>query len=89
MMATVKLLDGTTAEFDLDKVTNVLSGYSKEKPDWTCSVVFDPRAKRFIELRSSPQDYRGNSRGEVVELSEDDLSAYGISKERKRNGVSR
>lgn len=72
-------LDGTKEEFDLDAVHELVRGYSGQREGWTSLVVYEPRLKVFIELRSSPQDFRGNSADEAQEVPIEYLkSAYSI-----------
>lgn len=63
-------LDGSIKEFDLDTVFDVVLGYSAHRPKWTATVVFDPSRGSFVELRSAPPDYRGNSAEEAEEVSD-------------------
>lgn len=63
-------LDGSVQEFDLDSVVDVVLGYSARRPEWTATVVFDQIRNSFIELRSAPPDYRGNSAEEAEEVSD-------------------
>ena len=75
-------LDGTSQEFDLDTARRLVRGYSKQRQGWEASVVYSPERKTFIEVRSSPQDYRGNSKfDEAEEVPLEYISeAYGIDK---------
>tara|TARA_B100001093_G_scaffold251912_1_gene241194 strand:- start:351 stop:656 length:306 start_codon:yes stop_codon:yes gene_type:complete len=80
MPAKYTKLDRSESVFDLDIAYAVIRGYSKQKPTWTCNVVFDSESQSFIELRSSPPDIRGNCGDEAIELKNpDDLIAYGLS----------
>lgn len=73
-------LDGKTHEFDLDAVHRLVRGYSKQRPEWTSSVVYEPKKKTLIEVRSSPQDIRGGSADEAQEVTEDYVKdAYRIT----------
>jgi len=63
-------LDGSIQEFDLDSVIDVVLGYSAHRQNWTATVVFDPARGSFVELRSAPPDYRGNSAEEAEEVSD-------------------
>ena len=63
-------LDGSVRELDLDTVIDVILGFSGRRSEWTATVVYDPKSKSFVELRSSPQNYRGNSEEEAEEVSE-------------------
>jgi hypothetical protein len=60
--------DGSTVKFDLDSVIDVVAGYSKHRDTWTATLIWVPAKKAFVELRSSPQDYRGNSQSEAEEV---------------------
>lgn len=63
-------LDGSIQQLDLDSVFDVVLGYSFHRPKWTATVVFDPVRGSFVELRSAPPDYRGNSADEAEEISD-------------------
>ncbi|GHC99132.1 hypothetical protein GCM10007320_55450 [Pseudorhodoferax aquiterrae] len=63
-------LDGSTVAFDLDDVVQVAKGYSQLKKGWHSFIVYDVPTRAFIELRSSPPDYKGNSADEVEEVTE-------------------
>jgi len=67
-------LDGSAQELDLDSVFDVVLGYSTQRSGWTATVVFDPTRGSFIELRSAPPDYRGNSSEEAEEVSDQYLN---------------
>jgi hypothetical protein len=75
-------LAGHRREFDLDSVYEVVRGYSKVRAGWTSIVVYEPTQKNFIEVRSSPQDFRGNSADEAEEVTVNYISdAYGMSEQ--------
>ena len=61
-------LSGARIQFDLDAVFDVCSGYSGTQKDWTATLIYVPAQKAFVELRSSPQDFRGNSQEESAEV---------------------
>ncbi|UJJ60172.1 hypothetical protein [Rhodanobacter denitrificans] len=61
--------DGSIVAFDLDAVTDVVASYSGVRRSWTATIVYVPATSAFVELRSSPQDIRGNSHEESVEVS--------------------
>ncbi len=63
-------LDGSLRELDLDSVFDVVLGYSARRVEWTATVVYDPASESFVELRSSPPDFRGNSEEEAEEISD-------------------
>lgn len=63
-------LDGSTKILDLDSVFDVILGYSGSRPDWTATIIYEPVVGCFVELRSSPPDYRGNSAEEAEEVSD-------------------
>lgn len=67
-------LDGSRESLDLDSVVDVVRGKSLYRPDWQALVVYLPSSSRFIELRDSPPDVRGNSRDEAVEVSAEYLT---------------
>ena len=72
--------DGTIVRFDLKSATGVVRGSSGIKRSWTATVVFVPATAAFVELRSSPQDIRGNSEGEAQEVSPTYLqSTFGLN----------
>jgi hypothetical protein len=65
--------------FDLDAVYEVVRGFSSQRVGWTSIVVFDPSDGCFIEVRTSPEDVRGNAQDEAQEVDgEYLLRAYGI-----------
>jgi len=61
--------NGRKVLFDLDAVTDVALGFSKKRQGWTATLIFVPETSAFVELRSSPQDIRGNSKEEADEVS--------------------
>jgi len=63
-------LDGSVGELDLDSVFDVVLGYSARRAGWTATIVYEPASGSFVELRSSPPDYRGNSAEEAEEVTE-------------------
>jgi hypothetical protein len=62
-------ISGNRVRFDLDAVVDICSGYSGTRRDWTATLIYVPEKMTFVELRSSPQDFRGNSQGEEVEVN--------------------
>lgn len=62
-------ISGKRVQFDLDAVFEICAGYSGTREDWTATLIYVPVTKAFVELRSSPQDYRGNSEEESVEVN--------------------
>jgi len=73
-------LSGKKREFDLDSVCEVVRGCSHRRNGWASIVVYEPGQGKFIEIRSSPQDFRGNSADEAEEVTPEYLrSAYQIS----------
>ena len=75
-------LAGRRCEFDLDNVYEVVRGYSEVRAGWTSIVVYEPTLKRFIEVRSSPQDVRGDSADVAEEVTAEYISdAYGLSRQ--------
>jgi len=64
-----KATDGSITTFDLDAVTDVIAGFSGIRRTWSATIVFVPATGAFVELRSSPQDIRGNSQSEAEEVS--------------------
>jgi hypothetical protein len=60
--------DGSRTEFDLDAVVDVIGAYSKRREGWTALLIYVPATRAFVELRSSPQDVRGNSADEAEEV---------------------
>ncbi|MBQ0929754.1 hypothetical protein [Ideonella alba] len=65
-----KTLDGSTVAFDLDDVVQVVKGHSQIKQGWQSFIVYNVPTRSFIELRSSPPDYKGNSADEAEEVTE-------------------
>lgn len=65
-----KALDGSTVAFVLDGVVEVVKGYSQLKQGWQSFIVYNVPTRSFIELRSSPPDYKGNSADEAEEVTE-------------------
>ena len=63
-------LDGATVVFDLDDVVEVVKGYSQLKRGWQSLIVYNVSTRSFVELRSSPPDYKGNSADEAAEVTE-------------------
>ena len=60
---------GREGTLDLDSVVNVVDGWSKLKDGWQAFVIYDPKARRFVELQSTVPDFRGNSADEAQEIS--------------------
>ena len=69
-------LDGSRKDFDLDAVVSIFDGPSRSRPGWDALVVYVPRSKVFIELRSSPPNVHGDSDCEELEISDQDLQAH-------------
>jgi len=61
--------NGRKVAFDLDAVIDVAIGYSNKRLGWTATLIFIPVTFAFVELRSSPQNIRGNSEEEAEEVS--------------------
>jgi hypothetical protein len=61
---------GKTIGFDLDSVFDVASAYSNHRSGWTATLIYIPETGTLVELRSSPQDIRGNSSEEAQEVSD-------------------
>ncbi|MDX1253562.1 MAG: hypothetical protein IDH49_15180 [Gammaproteobacteria bacterium] len=61
---------GGIKKFDLDAVFELVGGFSQVRKGWTALIIFVPSTGAFVELRSSPQDYRGNSEEEAEEIDE-------------------
>lgn len=75
-------LSGESIEFDLDAVVDVCASYSGVQRGWTATLIYVLATKTFVELRSSPQDIRGNSHEESVEVSFDYIEkTFAISTE--------
>jgi hypothetical protein len=64
-------LDGSAVVFDLDAVVDVVNGYSHHKIGWQSLIVYNGPTHSFVELRSSPPDYKGNSADESEEVSDE------------------
>ncbi len=69
-------LDGQKQTYDLDAVVDIVRGKSQKKSDWVALIVFDPASSKFIELRDSPPDPRGNSKDEAEEIDESYLLSH-------------
>ena len=63
-------LNSSKVMFDLDQVVDVVKGQSGYRSDWTSLVVYNAPTRSFIELRSSPPDFKGNSADEAEEVTE-------------------
>jgi hypothetical protein len=73
---------GQVIGFDLDAVFDLVGGSSKLRSGWSSLVVFVPSTNAFVELRSSPQDYRGNSADEAEEIDEKYIqNTFGLSEQ--------
>jgi len=70
-----KAKNGSRKLLDLDTVVDVAIGRSAVRPQWTATIVFDAKTTSFIELRSSPPDYGGNSAEEAEEVSREYIEA--------------
>ena len=76
-------LDGNELVTDLDRVVDVLEGEISHKKGWIALIVFDPITLKFIELRDSLQDLRGNSKSESVEVTLEYIQEeFSISKDK-------
>ncbi|QOD91658.1 hypothetical protein H2514_03130 [Lysobacter sp. CW239] len=77
-----KAKSGQVVEFDLDRVVDVALGFSLARPTWTATLIYVSATDAFVELRSSPQDYRGNSAEESEEVDLVYMSAaFGLNSE--------
>lgn len=75
-------LTGVERTVDLESVIDVVLGYSTKRSEWTATLVFDPESKAFVELRSSPQDVRGNSSEEGEEVAAEYITdTFGLTPE--------
>jgi len=75
-------LNGKELVTDLDRVIGLLEGYLSHKQGWIALIVYDPIMKKFIELRDSPPDIKGNSKSECVEVTLDYIeNEFSISRE--------
>lgn len=61
MMCEFRAINGDIKNLDLNLVYDVAIGYSTKRNKWTSTIVYDIFTKSFVELRSSPPDYKGNS----------------------------
>jgi len=76
-------LDENELVIDLDRVVDLLEGEISHKKGWTALIVFDPISQKFIELRDSPQNIRGNSKSEAVEVTPEYIQKeFSISKDK-------
>ena len=79
-MTAYQRLDGSKTSFDLDAVVDVIDGRSGIRPSWSALIVFVLATGAFVELRSSPPDYRGNSDSEAFEVEDGYLtSSFGLA----------
>jgi hypothetical protein len=60
-------IDGRPVSYDLDRVSDIAQSYSGKRAGWTCTLIHIRDTDAFVELRSSPQDIRGNSAQEEQE----------------------
>ena len=75
-----QMIAGDRRVVDLDAVIDVALGYSGVRASWTATLVFDPSSGAFIELRSAPQDLRGNSADDAKQVEADYIGkSFGIS----------
>ena len=63
-------LDGSIRVLDLDTVVDVVKGASLRKAGWKALIVYDEITNALVELRDSPEDYRGNSQDEAEQVTE-------------------
>lgn len=71
---------GAVKKFDLDSVFDLVGGYSNHRAGWSALIIFLPDTNAFVELRSSPQDYRGNSADEAQEIDENYIkNTFGLT----------
>ncbi|BAV32765.1 hypothetical protein SCL_0443 [Sulfuricaulis limicola] len=71
---------GDIKKFDLDAVFDLVGGFSRVRDGWSALIIFVPSTSAFVELRSSPQDYRGNSEEEAEEVDESYVQeSFGLS----------
>jgi hypothetical protein len=61
-------LTGLKQTYDLDAVIDIIRGKSHKKEGWIALIVFDQASNKFIELRDSPPDPKGNSKDEAEEV---------------------
>lgn len=73
---------GDEIEFDLDAAVGVAVGTSKARKGWSATLVYVPATMAFVELRSSPQNWRGDSKDEAEEVDESYIySTFGMIEE--------
>jgi hypothetical protein len=60
-------IDGRPVSYDLDRVSDIAQSYIGKRAGWTCTLIHIHDTDAFVELRSSPQDIRGNSAQEEQE----------------------
>ena len=65
--AIYKSLNGRSVSYDLDRVTDIAQSFSSKRAGWTSTLIYVTATDSFVELRSSPQDVRGNSLEEEQE----------------------
>jgi len=73
--------EGHSQIFDLSKAVRIAEGESAERSGWEATIVYIPEYGTLVELRSGPEDVRGNAPGEAVQVSSDYvLRGFPISK---------
>ena len=82
MHGTYKDFSGQDIDTDLDTMLPIAYGYSVQRRGWTGTLVLVPKNAVLVELRSSPEDFRGNSQDEAVQVTEEyAMSSYTLTAE--------
>lgn len=75
MLDEYKALNDSTVTFDLDEAVRVVKGYSSIRQGWQSLIIYNVPTRSFVELRSSPPDYKGNSADEAEEVTDKYVSS--------------
>ncbi|GAB2554636.1 hypothetical protein [Rhodanobacter koreensis] len=71
---------GVVRDCDLDALKVVAQGDSSINRGWDGLLAFYPPTGALIELRSSPPNIRGDSKGEASEVDDQyAIDAYGVT----------
>ena len=66
---------GRIVDFDLDSAKLLVASQSGKRRGWSAVLVYVPATQAFVELRSSPPEFRGNSQDEAEQVD----AAYVLS----------
>lgn len=74
--------NGVVCDYDLDALKVVAQGSSLINRGWSGLLAFYPQGNVLIELRSSPPNPRGDSKGEASEVDDQyAMDAYHVTAE--------